>query len=85
MYFIGDFCKLIREYMHPVKKTFKGSVKMESVPSNIIFGILPILLFIVYGVVALMGIYCLYLLIKLLIRAIKALDIHLDEKKNKYL
>jgi hypothetical protein len=57
----------------------KGSVRM------FLLGLYPILLFIVYGVVTLMVIYCLYLLIKLLIRAIKALDIHLDEKKNKYL
>lgn len=53
---------------------------MDGTSSGIIFGIFPIVLFIVYGVVALMGIYCLFLLIKLLIRAIKALDIHLDEK-----
>ncbi|MGO4698419.1 hypothetical protein AB4Z50_29510 [Paenibacillus sp. 2TAB26] len=53
---------------------------MDGMSSGIIFGIFPIVLFIVYGVVALMGIYCLFLLIKLLIRAIKALDIHLDEK-----
>lgn len=56
---------------------------MEVSQGGFIFGIFPILLFIVYGVVALMGIYCLYLLIKVLIRVIKALDIHLDEKRNK--
>ncbi|WP_162839311.1 hypothetical protein [Bacillus sp. FJAT-28004] len=58
---------------------------MEGSSSGFIFTFFPILLFIVYGVVALMGIYCLYLLIKLLIRAIKALDIHLDEKGNRRL
>jgi len=58
---------------------------MEGISTGIMFGIFPKLLFIVYGVAALMGIYCLYLLIKLLIRAIKALDIHLDEKGNRRL
>jgi len=63
----------------------KGCEKVEGSSINFAFGIFPILLFIVYGVVALMGIYCLYLLIKFLIRAIKALDIHLDEKGNRRL
>ncbi|MNW48097.1 hypothetical protein D3C74_254460 [compost metagenome] len=49
------------------------------------FSILPELIFIVYGLFILLGIYALYLLIKLLIRGIEALDIHLDEKRNKRL
>lgn len=58
---------------------------MDGANSVFFLGFFPILLFIVYGVVALMGIYCLYLLIKFLIRANKALDIHLDEKRNRHL
>jgi uncharacterized membrane protein YuzA (DUF378 family) len=48
------------------------------------FGIFSSILFIFYGLAGLMGIYCLYLLIKFLIRAIQALDIHLDEKRNRH-
>jgi hypothetical protein len=48
-----------------------------------VFSMLPMILFIVYGLFILLGIYVLYLLIKFLIRAIEALDIYLDEKKNK--
>lgn len=49
------------------------------------FSIIPMFLFIVYGLFILLGLYCLYLLIKLLIRAIEALDIHLEEKRNRRL
>lgn len=47
------------------------------------FTALSQILFIVYGLFILLGIYCLYLLIKFLIRGIKALDIYIDEKSNK--
>ncbi|GGE03037.1 hypothetical protein GCM10010911_72650 [Paenibacillus nasutitermitis] len=42
-----------------------------------------IILLIVYGLFILLGLYTLYLIIKLLIRAIAALDIYLDEKRNR--
>ncbi len=50
---------------------------------NIMFTAFSQILFIVYGLFTLLGLYCLYLLIKFLIRGIKALDIYLDEKYNK--
>lgn len=43
---------------------------------------LSMVLFIVYGLFILLGLYAMFLLIKFLIRAIQALDIHLDEKRN---
>ncbi|SFJ02533.1 hypothetical protein SAMN02799624_03058 [Paenibacillus sp. UNC496MF] len=46
---------------------------------------IPVFLIIAYGLMALLGLYALYLVIKLLIRAIEALDIHLDEKRNRRL
>ncbi|MNI55793.1 hypothetical protein D3C73_1107650 [compost metagenome] len=49
------------------------------------FSIIPTILFIVYGLFILLGLYCLYLLIKFLIRGIEALDIYLDEKRNRRL
>lgn len=49
------------------------------------FPIIQSLIIIVYGLFILLGLYCLYLLIKLLIRAIAALDIYLDEKRNRRL
>lgn len=50
-----------------------------------IFSIFPIILIIVYGVSILMGITLLYLCIKLALRGIAALDIYLDEKRNRRL
>ncbi|MBM7565541.1 hypothetical protein JOC55_002487 [Paenibacillus sacheonensis] len=47
--------------------------------------ILPFILFVVYGLFLLLGLYALYLFIKLAIRAIAALDIYLDEKRNRRL
>jgi cytochrome bd-type quinol oxidase subunit 1 len=43
------------------------------------------LMVIIYGVFILLGIYCLYLFIKLATRGVQALDIYLDEKKNRRL
>ncbi|NIK78969.1 hypothetical protein FHS15_004115 [Paenibacillus castaneae] len=48
-------------------------------------GLLPMILFILYGVIILLVITSLYLFIKLALRAIQALDIHLDEKRNRRL
>ncbi|TYP71988.1 hypothetical protein BCM02_109267 [Paenibacillus methanolicus] len=48
-------------------------------------GILPFLLIIVDGLFALLGLYSLYLFIKLATRGIEALDIYLDEKRNRRL
>lgn len=47
------------------------------------FSLLPTILLIVYGLFILLGLYSLYLFIKLAIRGIAALDIYLDEKRNK--
>jgi hypothetical protein len=49
------------------------------------FALVSQLMVIIYGVVILLGIYCLYLFIKLATRGVKALDIYLDEKKNRRL
>lgn len=49
------------------------------------FTIFPFILVIVYGLFILLGLYALYLLIKLLIRGIEALDIYLDEKRTRRL
>lgn len=38
--------------------------------------------FIFIGLAALLGVYALYLLIKVLLRAVVALDLYIDEKKN---
>jgi hypothetical protein len=46
------------------------------------FVFLPILIFLVYALVLGLGIYCLVLFIKFARRAIKALDIYLEEKHN---
>ncbi|QJC50149.1 hypothetical protein HGI30_17380 [Paenibacillus albicereus] len=56
-------------------------------PSTVfsLMSFLPIVLFIIYGLFILLGLYALYLLIKFLIRAIAALDIYLDEKRNRRL
>lgn len=47
------------------------------------FGLFPSLLLIVNGLFMLLGLYALYLLIKLLIRAITAVELYIDEKKNR--
>jgi hypothetical protein len=49
------------------------------------FSLLPIVMFIIYGLFILLGLYSLYLFIKLALRGIIALDIYIDEKKNKRL
>ncbi|GAB6928375.1 hypothetical protein JCM10914A_23580 [Paenibacillus sp. JCM 10914] len=41
--------------------------------------------FIINGLFMLLGLYALYLLIKLLIRAITAVELYIDEKKNRRL
>jgi len=46
---------------------------------------MPTLMFIIYGLFILLGFYSLYLFIKLASRGIQALDIYLDEKKNRRL
>lgn len=43
----------------------------------------PVIIFIIYGLFILLGLTTLYLIIKLLIRAIAALDIYIDEKRNR--
>lgn len=50
-----------------------------------ISGVLAQIMFIVYGVLILLGGTCLYLFIKLANRGIQALDIYLDEKRNRRL
>ncbi|SFD78134.1 hypothetical protein SAMN05216378_1401 [Paenibacillus catalpae] len=47
-----------------------------------VFSVLPMIMIIIYGLFILMGLYALYLFIKLMIRGIAALDIYLDEKRN---
>jgi hypothetical protein len=49
------------------------------------FTMLPMFLIIFYGLFMLLGIYSLYLFIKLAIRGIAALDIYIDEKRNRRL
>ncbi|QYR24404.1 hypothetical protein KZ483_15515 [Paenibacillus sp. sptzw28] len=49
------------------------------------FEVLPTLMFIFNGLFMLLGIYALFLFIKLAIRGIQALDIYLDEKRNRRL
>jgi len=46
-------------------------------------GLLPLIMFIVYGLFIVLGLYVLYLLIKFLLRAIEALDIYLNEKRGR--
>ncbi|MGO4106416.1 hypothetical protein [Paenibacillus sp. YAF4_2] len=50
-----------------------------------VFSAFSIIMIIVYGLFILLGIYALYLFIKLMIRGIAALDIYLDEKRNRML
>jgi hypothetical protein len=53
--------------------------------SNAMFTMLPMVMIIFYGLFMLLGIYSLYLFIKLAIRGIAALDIYLDEKRSRRL
>lgn len=48
------------------------------------FGLVPILLFLVYVVIIGLGIYALILFIKVARRGIEALDIYLQEKRGGY-
>ncbi|CAM3491311.1 hypothetical protein PALU110988_25210 [Paenibacillus lupini] len=50
-----------------------------------VFSAFSIIMIVVYGLFILLGIYALYLFIKLMIRGIAALDIYLDEKRNRML
>lgn len=56
---------------------------MEVSSGGAMLAMIPLILAIIYGVLLLLGIYSLYLFIKLAIRGIAALDIYLDEKRNK--
>ncbi|WP_379248640.1 hypothetical protein [Paenibacillus sp. GCM10028914] len=47
------------------------------------FGLWQMIFIIVYGLFILLGLCALYLLIKLMIRAITALELYIDEKKNR--
>ncbi|MCS7463300.1 hypothetical protein N0M98_24560 [Paenibacillus doosanensis] len=40
------------------------------------------IMFVLYALFLLLGLYCLYLFIKLATKGIAALDIYLDEKRN---
>lgn len=47
------------------------------------FFLLPYVMFIVYGLFILLGLYALFLFIKLATRGIEALDIYLAEKRRR--
>jgi hypothetical protein len=49
------------------------------------FALLPTFMVILNGLFKLLGIYSLFLFIKLAIRGIKALDIYIDENRNRRL
>lgn len=49
------------------------------------FNLWPMLILIINGLFMLLGLYALYLLIKLLIRAITAVELYIDEKRNRRL
>ena len=57
----------------------KGGIMMHFGGGAI--AILPLLMFIAGGVIVLMGVYALYLLIKVLLRAVVALDLYIAEKR----
>lgn len=48
---------------------------------NIFVSIMPIIIFVLCGVGILMAVYALYLLIKVLLRAVTALDLYIAEKR----
>ncbi|CAM3733095.1 DUF4282 domain-containing protein [Marinicrinis lubricantis] len=47
------------------------------------FAIMPTLIVMIYGLFIGLGLYCLILIIRLARRGIQALDIYLEEKKNR--
>lgn len=49
------------------------------------FSLWPMLILIINGLFKLLGLYALYLLIKFLIRAITAVELYIDEKRNRRL
>lgn len=49
------------------------------------FAFLPLIALIVQGLFALLGLYALFLLIKLLIRLITAVELYIDDKKKRRL
>ncbi|MGG4105462.1 hypothetical protein AAXB25_16200 [Paenibacillus lautus] len=53
--------------------------------SSSMFNLWPMLILIINGLFMLLGLYALYLLIKLLIRAITAVELYIDEKRNRRL
>ncbi|MBX4151281.1 hypothetical protein [Paenibacillus lautus] len=53
--------------------------------SSSMFNLWPMLILIINGLFMLLGLYALYLLIKLLIRAITAIELYIDEKRNRRL
>lgn len=53
--------------------------------SSSMFHLWPMLILIINGLFMLLGLYALYLLIKLLIRAITAVELYIDEKRNRRL
>ncbi|MGC6590290.1 hypothetical protein [Paenibacillus sp. FSL W7-1332] len=53
--------------------------------SSSMFNLWPMLILIINGLFMLLGLYALYLLIKLMIRAITALELYIDEKRNRRL
>lgn len=53
--------------------------------SSSMFNLWPMLILIINGLFMLLGLYALYLLIKLLIRSITAVELYIDEKRNRRL
>lgn len=58
---------------------------MDVSTSVSVFSAFSMIMIVVYGLFILLGIYALYLFIKLMIRGNEALDIYLDEKRNRRL
>jgi hypothetical protein len=58
-----------------------GGINAGSVFS--MFSLLPFVMMIIYGLFLLLGLYSLYLFIKLAIRGITALEIYIDEKNRR--
>ena len=48
-----------------------------------LFGFIPVLIIIMNGLLMILGLVALFLLIKFLIRAITALELYIDEKRNR--
>ena len=53
--------------------------------SSSMFNLWPMLILIINGLFMSLGLYALYLLIKLLIRSITAVELYIDEKRNRRL